>query len=199
MIVNLTGILMDKSPSEIIVDVNGVGYLCYISNNTYDDLPNLNKKVSLTIYHQISENSQSLYGFSDKAEKEMFLMLIGVSGIGPKTGINLLSSVSAQEFKRRLIAGEVEMLSALPGIGPKTARRIIVELKDKFVNYSSNDMPIENSLNNELYKDTYNALKSLGFNHNEINKCLGKLIDKKNDFNTQDLIKESLKLLKNSR
>ena len=199
MIVNLTGILMDKSPSEIIVDVNGVGYLCYISNNTYDDLPNLNKKVSLTIYHQISENSQSLYGFSDKAEKEIFLMLIGVSGIGPKTGINLLSSVSAQEFKRRLIAGEVEMLSALPGIGPKTARRIIVELKDKFVNYSSNDMPIENSPNNESYQDTYNALKSLGFNHNEINKCLGKLIDKKNDFNTQDLIKESLKLLKNSR
>ena len=199
MIVNLTGILINKSPSEIIVDVNGVGYLCYISNNTYDKLPSLNKKVSLLIYHQISENSQNLYGFSDKTEKEIFLMLIGISGIGPKTGINLLSSVSAQEFKRRLIAGEVEMLSTLPGIGPKTARRIIVELKDKFVNYSNNELPIESNYNNELYQDAYNALKSLGFTHNEINKCLGKLINEENDFNTQDLIKESLKLLKNSR
>ena len=197
MIVNLNGKLIDKSPSEAIIDVNGVGYLCYISNNTYDGLPNLNKDVSLFIYHQISENNQSLYAFSQKNEKELFLMLISVSGIGPKTGINLLSSVSPEEFKRRLIGGEVEMLSSLPGIGPKTARRIIVELKDKFSNYSSNDMPIEDNETNESYKDSYNALKSLGFNHNAINRCLSKIINKNNDLNTQDLIKESLKLLKN--
>ena len=124
-------------------------------------------------------------------------MLISISGIGPKTGINLLSSVSPEEFKRRLVAGEVEMLSSLPGIGPKTARRIIIELKDKFSTYSTSDMPIENSELDESYKDTYNALKSLGFSHNEINKCLSKIVSKNNDLNTQDLIKESLKLLKN--
>ena len=199
MIVRLNGILLDKSPSEIVIDVHGVGYLCYISNNTYNNLPNLKQKVSLLIYHQISENNQNLYGFFEKTEKEIFLMLISVSGIGPKTGINLLSSVSAEEFKRRLIAGEVEMLSSLPGIGPKTARRIIVELKDKFVSYSNNnDMPIESGDdNNEIYKDTYNALQLLGFKHVEINKCLSKLINKDNKLNTQDLIKESLKLLKN--
>ena len=118
MIVSLNGILVDKKPSEVIVDVNGIGYLCFISNNTYDSLPILGESVSLLIYHQISENNQSLYGFSDNVEKDMFLMLISVSGIGPKTGINLLSSVSANEFKRRLVAGEVELLSALPGIGP---------------------------------------------------------------------------------
>ena len=196
MIVNLNGKLINKNPSEIIIDVNGVGYLCYISNNTYDNLPSINDNISVMTYHQISENNQSLYAFSQKTEKELFLMLIGVSGIGPKTGINLLSSVSPDEFKRRLIAGEVEMLSSLPGIGPKTARRIIVELKDKFTNFSTSDMPIENSKDNESYKDTYNALKSLGFNHNEINKCLSKVINKNNDLNTQDLIKESLKILK---
>ena len=151
MIVNLKGVLSDKKPSEAIVDVNGVGYLCFISNNTYDSLPAKGKKVSLSIYHQISENNQSLYGFLDSVEKDMFLMLISVSGIGPKTGINLLSSVSPNEFKRRLVAGEVELLSALPGIGPKTARRIIVELKDKLIGYSDNSMPIENSQNNQPY------------------------------------------------
>ena len=153
MIVNLKGVLADKKPSEAIVDVNGVGYLCFISNNTYDSLPSKGKKVSLSIYHQISENNQSLYGFLDSVEKDMFLMLISVSGIGPKTGINLLSSVSPNEFKRRLVAGEVELLSALPGIGPKTARRIIVELKDKLIGYSDNSMPIENSQNNQPYQD----------------------------------------------
>ena len=100
MIVNLKGVLADKKPSEAIVDVNGVGYLCFISNNTYDSLPSKGKKVSLSIYHQISENNQSLYGFLDSVEKDMFLMLISVSGIGPKTGINLLSSVSPNEFKK---------------------------------------------------------------------------------------------------
>ena len=196
MIVSLKGILANKNPSEVIIDVNGVGYLCFISNNTYDNLPLKGEEVSLLIYHQISENSQNLYGFSDEIEKDMFLMLISVSGIGPKTGINLLSSVSPNEFKRRLVAGEVELLSALPGIGPKTARRIIVELKDKLVSYSDNSMPIENSENSESYQDAYDALKSLGFNINEINKCLSALTESNVDFNTQDLIKEALKVLK---
>ena len=196
MIVSLKGILVNKNPSEAIIDVNGVGYLCFISNNTYDSLPLKGVEVSLLIYHQISENSQNLYGFSDEVEKDMFLMLISVSGIGPKTGINLLSSVSPNEFKRRLVAGEVELLSALPGIGPKTARRIIVELKDKLVSYSDNSMPIENSENSESYQDAYDALKSLGFNINEINKCLSTLAESNSDFNTQDLIKEALKVLK---
>ena len=196
MIVSLKGILANKNPSEVIIDVNGVGYLCFISNNTYDNLPLKGQEVSLLIYHQISENSQNLYGFSDEVEKDIFLMLISVSGIGPKTGINLLSSVSPNEFKRRLVAGEVELLSALPGIGPKTARRIIVELKDKLVSYSDNSMPIENSENSGSYQDAYDALKSLGFNINEINKCLSALTESNVDFNTQDLIKEALKVLK---
>ena len=89
MIVSLKGILAKKNPSQAIIDVNGIGYLCFISNNTYDSLPVEGQAASLLIYHQISENSQNLYGFSDHVEKDMFLMLISVSGIGPKTGINL--------------------------------------------------------------------------------------------------------------
>ena len=84
----------------------------------------------LNTYFNVNENSQELYGFLDILEKDLFMLLIGVSGIGPKTAINLLSAVSPEEFKKRLIASEVSMLTALPGIGPKTARRIIVELKD---------------------------------------------------------------------
>lgn len=199
MIVNLKGVLIAQSPSEIVIDVQGVGYLCHISNNTYSNLPNINNKISLFIYHQISENNQSLFGFSSYDEKEMFLMLISVSGIGPKTAINLLSSVSTSEFKRRLIGGEVEMLSSLPGIGPKTARRIIVELKDKFVNFSEDEMPIEGTRLDESLKDTYNALKSLGFKHNEINKCFNQLDNQNSNLDTKDLIKESLRLLKKNK
>jgi len=196
MIASLKGFLINKNPSECIIEVNGVGYLCYISNNTYDNLPELNKEVFLLIYHQISENNQSLYGFSEHNEKELFLMLISVSGIGPKTGVNLLSSVSANEFKRRLIAGEVELLSSLPGIGPKTARRIIVELKDKFT-CVDNELPIEGDSENQLYQDSYNALKSLGFNRAEINNSLNKLIVSNNKLDAQGLIREALKILKN--
>ena len=133
MIKSIRGILIDKNPSEVIIDANGLGYQCYISNNTFENLGQLGKEVSLLTYFHITENSQSLFGFLDLEEKKLFEMLISVSGIGPKTAIILLSAVSPEDFKKRLVSGEVSMLTALPGIGPKTARRIIVELKDKFV------------------------------------------------------------------
>ena len=153
----------------------------------------MNKNVSLDTYFSVSENSQDLYGFHDILEKDLFIMLISVSGIGPKTAISLLSAVKPDDFKNRLVAGEVKMLTDLPGIGPKTARRIIVELKDKFIQFDDEELPIEDQTANS---DAFYALKSLGFKTSLIHETLNKITTKDKALTTEQIIKESLKKLK---
>jgi len=193
MIEFLSGILHKKSPNYSIIDVNGVGYKVNCSINCYEILPELNTKVVFLIYFHIHDNNQELYGFLDEDERYLFKMLIGVSGIGPKTAINMLSTVPPDEFKNRLIAGEVKMLTSLPGIGPKTARRIIVELKDEFGKFDSEDLPVEDdSLNN----DAYSALRSLGFGPKLIRDAISDVMKENNDLDTENIIKKALQLLK---
>ena len=196
MIKSIRGILIDKNPSEVIIDANGLGYQCYISNNTYDSLPKINEEVSLLTYYQITENNQALFAFKNEIEKELFIMLISVSGIGPKTAIVLLSAVSPDEFKRRLIAGEVSMMTSLPGIGPKTARRIIVELKDKFVKILPDDLPHEVSKISDSTSDALDALRALGYQQNDIISIVNKIFKSDNDISTEDLIKKTLNKLR---
>jgi Holliday junction DNA helicase RuvA len=139
----------------------------------------------------VTENSNSLFAFHNETEKHLFQMLISVSGIGPKTAINLLSAVTPEEFKRRLIAGEVAMLTALPGIGPKTARRIIVELKDKFVNISKDDLPKEGDMAGAS-GDAYDALLALGFQAKDIRGSILKVTSNQQDLSTEEIIKQTL-------
>ena len=193
MIEYITGKLIKKETDNIIVDVHGLGYKINISLNTYDNLPNIHEDISLDTYFSVSENSQDLYGFHDILEKDLFQMLISVSGIGPKTAITLLSAVRPDDFKNRLVAGEVKMLTDLPGIGPKTARRIIIELKDKFVKSNDDDLPIEDSNNNS---DAYFALVSLGFKSNNVKSIIRKIEKNHAGISTEDLIKYSLKELR---
>ena len=196
MIVTIRGILTQKMPDEIVIEINGLGYACYISTNTYDNLPKPGEEVSLLTYFHVTENNQQLFAFSDVTERELFMMLIGVSGIGPKTAIVLLSAVSPYEFKRRLIAGEVSMLTALPGIGPKTARRIIVELKDKFVTLSADDLPREDSDIKLEVSDAYDALLALGFKMNVIRNAIAKVQNGGKDLGAEEMIKQVLKDLR---
>ena len=191
MIVHLSGKLIFKEPSYAIIDVKGVGYKVNISLNTFNTLPNIDNDVLISTFFNVTEKSQDLFGFYDKSEKELFTLLISVSGIGPKIAINLLSFVKPDDFKQRLISGEVEMLTSLPGIGPKTARRIIVELKEKFIKIDKNDLPIDN--NSNLDSDALNALMNLGFKSRDITKVLNK-IDK--GCSLEDKIKLALKELR---
>ena len=117
---------------------------------------------------------------------------IGVSGIGPKTAIILLSSITPEEFKKRLIAGEVGMLTALPGIGPKTARRIIVELKDKFVKLSADELPKEEGDANPEFNDAYDALLALGFLSQDIKNEISKVYQKGSGMKTEEIVRQVL-------
>ena len=192
MIVSIRGKLAKKMPDEIVIETGGLGYVCFISNNTYDHLPKLGEEISLITYFHVTENNQQLFAFSEITERELFMMLIGVSGIGPKTAIVLLSAVSPDEFKRRLIASEVGMLTALPGIGPKTARRIIVELKDKFVKLSKDELPKEELDVTPQVSDAYDALQALGFQMKDIKNAISKASNQSEKLSTEEMIKEAL-------
>ena len=195
MIVQLTGTLQYKNIDELIIDVNGVGYLCYISNNTFNKLPNLGQQFSILTFLHIMENKHTLYGFMAKEERELFTLLISVSGIGPKIGIQLLSKTDTQKMSNMIISSDVKMLSSLPGIGPKTAKRLIVELKDKFTFTSDNDLPLDSTFSTD-YKDAYNALLTLGYKSSDIDTVMQTILVDKPDMSTEELIKNCLKMFK---
>jgi len=197
MIVTITGILASRTPGTIIINVNGMGYACHISTNSFEDLPEEGSELTLLTHYHVTENSQELYAFSRETERNLFKLLIGVSGIGPKTAIQLLSAVRPDEFKRRIVASEVGMLTALPGIGPKTARRIIIELKDKFVKLTDDEMPIEASdMTRQSAKESHEALISLGFRPGEVRKVLHQILKEDENIQTEQIIKKALTLLR---
>jgi Holliday junction DNA helicase RuvA len=132
MIVRLAGKLLEKHPDHVVVDLQGVGYHVWITLNTYEALPGPGEETTLLIYHQVREDSQDLFGFANAEEREVFKHLITISGIGAKTAITILSGALPDEFRRRVQEGDEAALTAIPGIGPKTARRILIELRDEF-------------------------------------------------------------------
>ena len=193
MIEYLSGILIQKDPNLSIVDVNGIGYKINITNNSYESLPNLKSKVKFLIFFHVYENGQELYGFIDKDERYLFMKLISISGIGPKTAINMLSVLPPLEFKNRLVSGEVKLLTSLPGIGPKTAKRIIVELKDDLGSFDDSNLYIDDNSN---FNDASVALTKLGFSSNIISESIRKVVKENSDLTTEEIIRETLKILK---
>tara|TARA_B100002051_G_scaffold35498_1_gene28948 strand:+ start:898 stop:1485 length:588 start_codon:yes stop_codon:yes gene_type:complete len=195
MIEFVSGIIIEKKADYLILEANGIGYKIFISLNSFNSLPDLGTQFKINTFFHITENSQCLYGFNDIVEKELFLMLIGVSGIGPRTGISLLSAVKPLDFKQRIIAGEVKMLTSLPGIGPKTAKRIIIELKDKFVKDGIEELPLEDSeIQNNT--DAFYALLSLGYKSNNVKSTINEILKLNPNISTEKLIKESLKKIR---
>lgn len=194
MIAKLKGKILQKNHKDIIIDCNGVGYLCFISDKTYIDIPNIGDEVSLFIHYHVTDISHSLYGFSNIAEKEMFLSLISISGIGPKIGIQILSSILPDRFRSMIITNDVKLLSTLPGIGPKTAKRLIVELKEKFTHTNDNNIIFEDSSPNT--NDAYQALISLGYQSAYISPIIQEILLDEPELKTEQIIKLCLKRLK---
>ena len=194
MIVHIKGKIVSKNPDSVIVDVNGLGYECSISNYTYNELPEEGNIVFLNTYLQISENNHSLYAFLNLEEKSLFKMLIGINGIGPKKAMPVLSSSMPDDIINRIASGDVSMLSSLPGIGPKMAKRIIIELKDKLSSYSSDTIP---SLDDDgIVGDALNALSVLGYSGIAVRRKIDEILAKKPNIETAELIKETLNKIK---
>jgi len=190
MIVHIKGEILFKDPEKVIIDVNGIGYECRISSYTYNQLPDNSEEVSLSTFLQVTENSHSLFAFIDSDEKSLFKMLISINGIGPKTVMPILSSARPNDVINSIISGDVSMLSSLPGIGNKTAKRIIVELKDKLSKSSIESIP--DSSKSDIIKDALNALTSLGYSGISIRKRIAQVLKNNPDIKIEDLIKKTL-------
>ena len=162
MISFLKGDFIVKGPASVVIDVNGVGYEVHISLNTYSKIQHLEKGQLYTCL-LIREDAHILYGFFDMAEKEMFLQIINVSGIGASTARMMLSYMKPDELARAIISGDIRTLEGIKGIGKKTAERMVVELKDKFAKHTpeTNISPLKH---NTLHSDALNALLALGIN-----------------------------------
>ena len=193
MIEYISGKLISKNQSLAIIDVNGLGYRVNITNNTLEKLPNPENLVKLLIFFHVYENGQELYGFFDEKERFLFTKLITISGIGPKTAINMLSVLPPEEFRNRLISGEVKLLTSLPGIGPKTAKRIIIELKDDLGSFDSSELGIKET---SKVNDASSALKNLGFSPILIREAVTKVLKDNKELSTEKIITESLRILK---
>ncbi|MFA6438947.1 MAG: Holliday junction branch migration protein RuvA, partial [Bacteriovoracaceae bacterium] len=192
MISYLKGTLTKKSPTEIIVDVVGIGYSVNISLSTYEQLPELNGEVLILTHHHVREDAQLLYGFITENEREMFKFLIGVSGIGPKMAQTILSGIRPDELARTITVGAISSLTAIPGVGKKTAERMVLELKDKVVKMDGSDKIIDlPNTGASVRSEALTALISLGFSREKAEHSLRDILNAINGKNisVEELIK----------
>lgn len=196
MISFVEGSLFEKSPTLVVIDVNGIGYELLISVATYDALPETGQRVRLLTYQHVREDSLLLFGFLDRKEKTMFTKLISVSGIGPKLGLGILSGCAIGDLTRYIVNEEIDHLKRLPGIGAKTAQRLSLELKDKLGDVVTDGVAAPESLSSsqsETRDQAVMALVSLGYSRSEAERNLSKILIKSPDLPLDELIKKSLK------
>lgn len=191
MITYLEGELVEKSPAHAVIDCGGVGYFLNISLNTFSKLPS-NGRLKLHTHLAIREDAHVLFGFADKAERELFLQLISVSGIGPATARMILSSMTPEELHKTIVTRDLNRLRSVKGVGPKSAERILVDLKDKL---AKEGMPSEifSGANNKVREEALSALVMLGFAKSVAEKAVDKALKEKGDsIAVEELIKTAL-------
>jgi len=199
MIAHLTGILFSKSPQSVVVDTAGVGYHINIPLSTFYQLPDEMEKISLHVYTHVREDMLQLFGFQTKTEKEIFLLLISVSGIGPKLALNILSGIGIEELLSAIMSADSERISAIPGVGKKTSQRITLELKEKVSDIAEGIevRPQEKVQirNKEIFDDALSALINLGYPSKSAKIIIENVLRNDNDINLDTLLKEALRNL----
>lgn len=196
MITFLQGILVEKTPASAVINVQGVGYEVFIPISSFDRLPPEDAPVKILTYHQVREDAQILYGFMTEAERNMFVRLMDVSGIGPKLALTALSGLSVRDIKSAIVSGDSKRLSSISGIGKKTAERIIVELKDKFSAGEALEATaglVEGDPGDDRLRDAVMALVALGYKQvDAIKLARAAASQSKPDDGTEVLIRRAL-------
>ena len=193
MIAHIKGRLIEKTPTYVVIDCNGVGYEIKISLNTYSNLGD-SEVCSLYTHFVVREDAQLLYGFKETSERELFRLLISVSGVGSATAMMILSSLSPNDTKQAILNSDVITLKSVKGIGAKSAERIIIDLRDKIGKVDSS-ATISSSINNTVKEEALSALVMLGFGKNPAEKALSKVILGGEELTVEELIKRTLKNL----
>ena len=195
MIAHIKGKISEKTPAFVVIDCNGVGYGIQISLHTYDQISTLSE-VKLLTHLSIKEDAHILYGFADEDEKQLFLQLISVNGVGTNTARMILSSLKPAEIRHAIGSGNWTLLKSIKGIGPKTAQRLVVDLQDK-VNSINLNQPQNTSqgVSNSIIAEALGALVSLGFTKADAEKVLIKTRQSNPDLAVEQLIKLALKQL----
>ena len=193
MITHIQGKLVEKNPTDVVIDCNGVGYLLNVSLHTFSQIPD-REALKLYTHLIVREDSHTLYGFSSVAEREIFKLLISVSGIGANTARTMLSSLSPQQVKEGIAHGDVALIQSIKGIGAKTAARVILDLKDKVLKVYDIDEVSVNK-NNTNKDEALSALEVLGFAKKQSERVVDKIVSHQPDANVETIIKEALKNL----
>ncbi len=195
----IKGELAEKNIDHIVVEAGGIGYLIYVPAQSIDYLPDEGNQIKVYTYLYIREDAMVLYGFLTKDDLEIFKMLITVSGIGPKGGLGILSTLSADDLRFAILSGDSKTISKAPGIGAKTAQRVIIDLKDKMSleeafekKLDNNADGVQKTLNSSIKNDAVLALSALGYSSAESLKAVSK-VDITDDMDVEDVLKLALK------
>lgn len=189
MIAILNGILLDKTVPMLIIDVNGVGYEVEVSLTTFSAMPECGQQVKVFVHMIVREDAQLLYGFSEMAEKTMFQTLIKITGIGAKVALAILSSINPQRLARAVYDNDAAILVRIPGIGKKTADRMLIELQDKISDFAL--MPSATDSTNHIEREAISALESLGYRHIDASKKVKAVMA--DNLSVADIIRKALK------
>ena len=193
MIAHIQGRLVEKTPTDVVIDCNGVGYHLHISLHTFSLIPN-SENVKLFTYLQIKEDAHTLFGFIEKSEREIFKLLLSVSGIGASIARTMLSSMEPKQILQAIASGDVHTIQSIKGIGAKTAQRVILDLKEKVLKVYDLD-EVSMSLNNTNKDEALSALEVLGFNKKLAEKVVEKIVKDNPDATVESVIKQALKNL----
>ncbi len=193
MITHIKGKLVEKNPTGVVIECNGVGYFLHISLHTYDQLK-AEEAIHLYTHLQVKEDSHTLFGFATQSERAIFRLLISVSGIGANTARTMLSSLHPDQIKDAIAANDVATVQSIKGIGAKTAQRVILDLKDKILKvYGIDEVSV--TQNNTNKDEALSALETLGYQRKQATKVVDKLLIKSPDETVEYIIKQALKIL----